>query len=309
MNAIKILLQREMWENRSITMAPLAASGLYILVALLAVAGAITVQVNDYGVDFHDFARSLDSANAGAVAQIALTSLAVTFNMLMLVVSLFYLLDSLYADRKDKTILFWKSLPVSDVKIVASKLLTAAVLIPAVTLVIFFVTSVVVYLIVGTTLALAGSSSVLTAGPGAILATTVTVLYAFVVQAVWYLPLFTWLLLVSAWSRKATLLWAILPLWGVAALEAMIFHTDRFASLLGERIVGVLPLAFRDVPDEVIWEYDGPHASLNIEGHDSITQLIDPGSLLASPGLWGGIIVAVVLFAGAVWLRRYRDDS
>lgn len=309
MNAIKILLRREMWENRSITMAPLAFSGIYLLVTLLAVAGAITVQVNDYGVDFKEFARSLDSANTNAVIQMGLASLAVTFNMLMVFVSLFYLLDSLYADRKDKSILFWKSLPVSDAMIVGSKLLTAAILIPAVTLAIFFLTSIAGYLIAGTTLAFSGSSAVLAAGPGAILETTLAVLYGFLVQSIWYLPIFTWLLLVSAWSRKATLLWAVLPPWGIVALEAMTFHTDRFLDLLGERIIGVFPLAFRHSNDEIIWEYDGPHAELNIEGHDGILELLNPGAFLASPGLWGGIIVAAVFFAGAVWLRRYRDDS
>jgi ABC-2 type transport system permease protein len=309
MNAIKILLRREMWENRSITMAPLAFSGIYLLVTLLAVAGAITVQVNDYGVDFNEFARSLDSANTNAVIQMGLASLAVTFNMLMVFVSLFYLLDSLYADRKDKSILFWKSLPVSDAMIVGSKLLTAAILIPAVTLAIFFLTSIAGYLIAGTTLAFSGSSAVLAAGPGAILETTLTVLYGFLAQSIWYLPIFTWLLLVSAWSRKATLLWAVLPPWGIVALEAMTFHTDRFLDLLGERIIGVFPLAFRHSNDEFIWKYDGPHAQLNIEGHDGMLELINPGAFLASPGLWGGIIVAAVFFAGAVWLRRYRDDS
>jgi ABC-2 type transport system permease protein len=309
MNAIKVLLRREVWENRSITMAPLTFAGIYLLVTLLAVAGAITIQINDYGVDFNEFARSLDSANTGAVMQMGLTSLAVTFNMLMIIVSLFYLLDSLYADRKDKTILFWKSLPVSDVTIVGSKLLTAMVVIPLVTLVVFFLTSIAGYLIAGTTLAFSGSTSVLAAGPGAILETTVTVLYGFVVQSLWYLPIYGWLLLVSAWSRKATLLWAILPIWGVAALEAMIFHSDRFLDLMGERIIGVFPLAFRHTPDEVVWEYEGPNASMNIEGHDNISQLIDPGSFLSSPGLWGGVVVAALLFSGAVWLRRYRDES
>jgi ABC-2 type transport system permease protein len=309
MNELTTLLRRELWEHRSITMAPLVFAGIYLLVVLLAVAGAITIHVNDYGVDLRDMARSLDSANAGAVMQIGLASLAVTFNGLMLFVTLFYLLDSLYADRKDKSILFWKSLPVSDTQIVTSKLVTAAAVIPAVTLVVFFFTAIASYLIGGTTIALSGSSAILAAGPGAILDTTLLFLYGFVVQSLWYMPLFGWLLLVSAWSRKATLLWAVLPPWGVAALEGLIFRTDRFVDLMGERIVGVFPLAFRHGDERIVWEYEGPNADLQIDGYDGVSQLIDPGALLASPGLWVGLVVAVAFFAGAVWLRRWRDDS
>ena len=50
----------------------------------------------------------------------------------------------------------------------------------------------------------------LSAGPLAFAETVAFHLYALAVQSLWYLPLFCWLLLVSAWSRRAVLLWALL---------------------------------------------------------------------------------------------------
>jgi len=135
--------------------------------------------------------------------------------------------------------------------------------------------------------------------------------YALVVQTLWYLPIFGWLLLVSAWSRRAALLWAILPPVAVNVIERLVFGTSHFADLLRERLIGVYPLAFSDHAsrDPVVWRYQDSHANVNLELSHGLLELLDPGKLLASPGLWGGIAVACVFFAAAVWMRRYRDDS
>ena len=301
------LVQREIWEHRSIWITPAAVAFVLTFLAI-----AMVIMAAAFGEAFNpEIEKIADATVPDSIRRAALAGVLVgntfAFLIAMWFLMIFYCLDSLYAERKDKSILFWKSLPVSDLQIVTSKLVTGAAVIPAVTLVVFFFTAIASYLIGGITIALSGSSAILAAGPGAILDTTLLFLYGFVVQSLWYLPVFGWLLLVSAWSRKATLLWAILPPWGVAALEGLIFRSDRFVDLMGERLTGVFPLAFRHGGEEIVWE--GPHGKVEIEGYDGVTQLIDPGALLASPGLYGGLVVAAVLFAGAVWLRRWRDDS
>jgi ABC-2 type transport system permease protein len=200
---------------------------------------------------------------------------------------------------------------VSDTAVVGSKLLTAAAVIPLVTLAIFVAAGLCIYLITGLTVKFAGSGLVLSAGPAALVEATLVHLYALAVQSLWYLPLFGWLLLVSAWSRRAVLLWSVLPPIAVIVVEQIALGTRHFATLLQERLIGVYPLAFTDDParQELVWRFEDEHANVDLQFSEGLLQLLDPGKLLSSPGLWGGIVVAALFFAGAVWMRRYRDDS
>ena len=208
MSQMTTLLRRELWENRAITVAPAVIGGLLLLIALLALGGAISIQVGDAPFDLADAVRRWPPEQTGPMLQVGLISLGVFFNSVMIFVIAFYLLDSLYADRKDRSILFWKSLPVSDTTVVLSKLATAALVIPAVTLAVFLLTAVVLWLIGGGAAAAAGNTTVLASGPGVILSTAVAFLYALLVQSLWYLPLFGWLLLASAWAKRGVLWWA-----------------------------------------------------------------------------------------------------
>jgi len=310
MNDMTTLLRRELWEHRAITVAPSVFAALFMVVALLAAAGAIHVQVSDADVDLTSLLRSIDGREMSALLQVGLAALAVIFNTVMIFVIVFYLLDCLYAERKDRSILFWKSLPVSDMRVVGSKLVTAAGVIPAVTVAAFLAASVGIYLISGLTLLLTGSGAVLAAGPAAIFETAVTVVYALVVQSLWYMPLFCWLLLVSVWAKRAVLLWALLPPWAIGVTEWLLFRTEYFGQMLAQRLIGVFPLAFseHDVQDVVI-QYAGEHANMDVTISEGVSQLIDPGTLLASAGLWIGLVVAAGLFGGAVWVRRFREES
>lgn len=310
MNDMTTLLRRELWEHRAITVAPAVFAALFTVVALLAAAGAIHIQVSDAHVDLTSLLRSIDGREMGALLQVGLAALAVIFNTVMMFVIVFYLLDCLYAERKDRSILFWKSLPVSDVRIVGSKLVTAAVVIPAVTVAAFLAASIGIYLISGLTVLMSGSGAVLAAGPGAIIETAVTVVYALVVQSLWYLPLFAWLLLVSVWAKRAVLLWALLPPWAIGVTEWLLFRTEYFGQMLAQRLIGVFPLAFseHDVQDVVI-QYAGEHANMDVTVSEGVSQLIDPGTLLASAGLWVGLVVAAGLFAVAVYIRRFREEN
>jgi len=117
-------------------------------------------------------------------------------------------------------------------------------------------------------------------------------LYGLVVLALWHVPIYGWLLLVSGWARRATFLWAVLPLLAIGILEKIAFNTSYFASMLKHRLMGFAPGAF---------DFN-PHHSVAI---DSLAQLT-PGRYLSTPGLWIGLIVAAAFLAAAVRLRRYR---
>ena len=116
-------------------------------------------------------------------------------------------------------------------------------------------------------------------------------LYAMVVLALWYAPIYGWLLLVSAWARRATFLWAVLPPVALSVAERIAFGTTHLASILKSRLIGFAAEAF---------EFGG-HGTI-----DSLSQLT-PLRYLGAPGLWIGLVFAALLLAATVRMRRYRD--
>jgi ABC-2 type transport system permease protein len=109
-------------------------------------------------------------------------------------------------------------------------------------------------------------------------------------HALWPFPVYCWLLLVSGWPRRATFLWAALPLVAIAGVEQIAFHTWHFAGLVASRLMGNAPTEFTT-------------GSMFPTG--PMTH-ITPGRFLGSPGLWGGLAVAAAFLAAAVRLRRNR---
>jgi ABC-2 type transport system permease protein len=138
---------------------------------------------------------------------------------------------------------------------------------------------------------------------------TLVLIYGLVTQSLWLAPFFGWLLLVSAWSRRAPFLWAFLPPLGVCLIEKVALGTSYFADLLGHRISGGYSEAFvQPVRNVVRTTADG---RVTMHGPPQIPQVslsdIDAAKFVLSPGLWLGLLVAVAFFFGAVWLRRRRE--
>jgi ABC-2 type transport system permease protein len=122
---------------------------------------------------------------------------------------------------------------------------------------------------------------------------SLALMYALTAMALWYAPIYGWLLLVSGWARRATLLWATLPFFGICIIEKIAFNTSHFAALLKYRCRGCFAEAF------------APHVHGSAPATDPLTQLT-PGKFLGSPGLWIGLAFAAVFLAAAVRLRRDR---
>ena len=117
-------------------------------------------------------------------------------------------------------------------------------------------------------------------------------LYGLIAIALWHAPIYGWLLLVSGWARRATFLWAVLPLLATGMFEKITFNASYFASMVKYRLMGFAPQAF---------DFQS-HSKPTV---DSLTQLT-PGRYLSSLGLWLGLVFAAAFLAAAVRLRRYR---
>jgi ABC-2 type transport system permease protein len=267
-------IRRELWENRSIYIAPLIIAGVVLIGFLVATIGRAMVIV-----DPAQKAAVLAERNHFAAALM----MAAAF-----VVGVFYCLDALHGERRDRSILFWKSLPVSDLTTVLSKASIPLAVLPVITFAIIVATQLIMLLLSSTALLMSGLSATT---PTPLFQQLVIVLYSLVVIPLWHAPIYGWLLLVSSWARRAVFLWAVLPLVAVSIFEKIAFNTSYFQSMINYRLMGFAKEAFaRDA-----------HGSI-----DSVTQLT-PGNFLSTPGLWIGLAVAAAFLAAAVRMRRYRE--
>jgi ABC-2 type transport system permease protein len=207
------------------------------------------------------------------------------------VVGVFYCLDALHGERRDRSILFWKSLPVSDLTTILSKVTIPIVILPMVTLATVVVVHLIMALMTSVNLVAHGMSPGSTWTLIPFLLNWIVLLYGLAAIALWHAPIYGWLLLVSGWARRATFLWAVLPLIVVQIFEKITFGTSYFGSFVKQRLIGFAPDAF---------DFLGHHNPTI----DSLSQLT-PGKYLSSPGLWIGLVVAVTFLAIAVRMRRY----
>jgi ABC-2 type transport system permease protein len=274
-------VRRELWENRSIFIAPLVVAAVFVFGFL----------ISTIGMPHRRRALlMLDPAQQRATIEKPYDIAAIILILTAFLVAVFYCLDALHGERRDRSILFWKSLPVSDRTTVLSKASIPLVVLPL-----------IIFAIIVTTqfLMLLWSSAVLL--PSGLAGTTWTrfnffeqsliLLYGLITFALWHAPTYGWLLLVSGWARRVPVLWAVLPLLALAVLEKIAFNSSLVSSMLKDRFMGHVARAFTVKPDGRF---------------DSLAQLT-PGRFLSSPSLWIGLVVAAAFLAAAVRLRRNRE--
>jgi ABC-2 type transport system permease protein len=270
-------VRRELWENRSIYIAPLAVAGVMLLGYLTATLGRALTMPNPV-----DRLVVLEEPFSFAMGLIIGTAF---------IVGIFYCLDALYGERRDRSVLFWKSLPVSDRTTVLSKATVGVVILPLLAFAITVATQSVMLLVSTAVVRASGLDVAAFSKKVALFQTSLMLLYHLVtVHILWYAPFYGWLLLVSAWARRAPFLWAVLPPLAIGVLEKIAFNTSHFAAMLHYRLTG------------------GAEAVPMSGGFpiDPMTHLT-PGRFLSSPGLWVGLIIAAAFLFAAVRLRRYRE--
>ena len=272
-------VRRELWEYRSIYIAPLAGAGVAMFGFLISLIGLPRTMHAMAAMDAAHGRSALGRPYHFAEALI----LGAAF-----LVSIFYSLDALYGERRDRSILFWKSLPVSDLTTVLAKASIPLVVLPVLAFAITCVTESIMLLFSSLVLLANGLSVATLWTQVQLYPALLGLLYHLVTMHIlWYAPLYAWLLLVSAWARRAPILWAVLPPLALGIFENIAFHSSHFAALMEYRVTGGGPMQ-GDFPMP-----PGMHFAL--------------GNFLSTPGLWLGLIVAAAFLAGAVRLRRYRE--
>lgn len=277
-------MRRELWENRSIYIAPLAAAGVGIMAFLVGL--GFSHSMRRHAEDAADQRVMLAMPYAHAVWLLLATSLAVGF---------FYCLDALHGERRDRSILFWKSLPVSDLITVLAKASIPLVVLPLLVFAIAVTTHLIMLPVNAAALLASGAAATLRQLP--LFQMELVLLYGLTALALWHAPLYGWLLLVSAWARRAAFLWAVLPLAALCAFERIAFRTSYFSSLLEDRLYGFAEDAFA---------LHG-QTGVPVDPHLIPLAALTPGRFLGTPGLWIGLACAAIFVAAAARMRRCRD--
>jgi ABC-2 type transport system permease protein len=289
-------IRREIWENRSIYIAPLAVAAVYLLGFGISV---IWLPHNMREVWMPHTMRemaALKTTDSLIGLAMPYSHAAMLIGLIAFLVGIFYSLDALHGERRDRSILFWKSLPVSDRTSVLSKASIPLVVLPLVVVAITVALQQIMRLLsLAVLLANGGDAATLwTRLP--LSEMELVTLYGTTALVLWHAPVYMWMLLVSGWARRAAFLWAVVPWVAIAAVENIAFHTSYLGSLLKDRMFGFAEAAF-DLKDK---------NGVPIDAHFIPLTQLAPGRFLSSPSLWLGLIVAAALFAAAVRLRRYQ---
>jgi ABC-2 type transport system permease protein len=320
MNTMLMLVRREFWEHRSLWIAPLVWVGLIVIMSMwgtiLSLQHDDAIKIGHYatieeipGLNDAERAELTEQINApddrkDTVYAIAQMVLGAMISAVVLVVVFFYLLDCLYAERRDRSILFWKSLPVSDTQVVLSKVAVALLIMPLGVLALAAVTQILVSIIFWVRFDDTVLGAIMPAWSfKAWILTIWAQVQMSLIAVLWYVPIAGYLLFVSVFARRAVFLWAVLPPAALMLLEKMFLNTSHVAEFIGRRFAGFVE------------QIEVNSANFKDSGHEGLPTLaqafdsIQISGLFLSTELWLGLVAGAALIYATIRIRRHRDES
>jgi ABC-2 type transport system permease protein len=318
MNAFLTQVKREYWEHRGgLLFAPLVTAGVVVFLVIVgwimavAIVGKVSGNVS-MGLNIGQLiSKNVTDDMLPELARgydIGLLGLSSLIQLVLTIVVFFYCIGALYDDRRDRSILFWKSMPVSDVSTVLAKLLTVAVLAPLIAFAATVILHVVVLAVLSLIATVHGNSAMrLVIGPAEPLALWPKMFVYLFANALWLAPMFGWLLLASSFARSKAFLWAVFPplILGIAWSATEIYRFLWLPQMwVWKNVVGrVLPFfAFESQNGGSV-----RFLSMRIGNGGPTLEWSDVGAVLTNLETWYGVIAAAVMIAGAIWFRRTRE--
>lgn len=311
-----MLLQREVWEHRApLIWTPAIISALFIFLTVFAVLMASNHlgewQSEGFAIDVDKGRVSVDelvnalrhetgSEQRQAVITVWLSAIKVPFDLLLLFLLPFYCVAALFDERKDRSIYFWRSLPVSDVESVLAKVFTVVLIYPATMLLAAIAVQVVTLLIASVVALYFGLSTwSLIWQPSHYLSFVANGYLDYVMLMLWSLPFIGVLMLAGSATRRPYV-WAVLPWPFLMLVEKWLFGTHELARWVGERVQGSFAILYNDLA------HIGGGQGLRI--HHSTTMFANVGDVLRSGQFWFGLVLGVALLWATVRTRRYLQD-
>jgi ABC-2 type transport system permease protein len=320
MNTFVTQLKREYWENRGgFFRAPMVVIGVVVLITimgLIASQASLQRELKFLGIPMATMINGLPAEKLQQLTtgiNVGLASMSMLVQFALGIVLFFYLIGSLFDERKDRSVLFWKSMPVSDVQTVLTKIVAATLLAPAIA----WVAGILLHLLM---LGVIGgffwfndiSPMKLLWGPAEPLKLWGVMLVGIPVNAIWALPSIGWLMLVSSWARGKPFLWAvfvpviagILLTWFDALSSLSIPDTWYWKEVFARGLFSIFP-----------WTFDASGAfrfGAEFSKDSTPSDVVSLKSLwlvLTMMKTWLGAAAGIAMLAGAVYFRRYRELS
>jgi len=320
-NKFAWLIKREFWEYRGAFLrTPIIIAGVMLalvtIALLIAEATAQRHGINVSGVHLDQLVNNMSAEQLEKFRNglsVGLIGLCFPISVGLFFVLFSYGTGALYNDRADRSVLFWKSLPISDTQTVLAKVVTAMFVAP--TLAVLGVIAMQLGFLILMTLwsALHGINPLPLWAPSYLIALWIKLVAMIPLNALWALPSLGWLLLVSSFVRSKPFLWALLVPVTAGMLVSMFKLTQELSLTSGwfwwnvvlRVLTSFIPGSWTwlDSNDLKAFAHDDPAAMANLLSFDAF------GHLLASPNLWIGAALGAAMIAGAIYFRRQRTES
>lgn len=311
---IKMLLRRELWEHKgSLIFAPAIMAALFVVLTIIGLMTAVhhmpadmgpnhTITIDGEQMQPDQAVKALDTIPQEKRAEymsVALRVPSLPFDLLLFFILPFYCIAALYDERKDRSIAFWRSMPVSDTETILAKLATAIVVFPAIVCAMSAVVQ-LTWMIVATGFCWyfgLSAWSVIWA-PSHLPLVWIQQYLDYVFTMLWLLPFIGVFMLAAAGSRRP-FLWSVLPFPLLMLSEKWIFHTRHFFDWVVERSAGSLDIlysVFKNMHDD-----DMVGSSVAEHSNNIVT-------LLSHVQFWEGLLIGAVLIAATVMMRRRAQE-
>ncbi len=324
MKTYLMLVRREFWEHRSLWIAPAIWAGIIIVLF----SWLVFIKMDDLGGEGTRAMLSTDNVEAlqslseserehlreaiAMPAERAQTPLAFTYLALSGLISgfasivvFFYLIDCLFSERRDRSILFWKSLPVSDSQVVLAKFLVAMVVVP---FAVILLSALVQLLMLGIWTVRTSGTVIGEITPDWNLISWLRAqgleLGLMMGGVMWYAPIAAYFMLLSVWARKLVILWAIVPLVAVPVLEKFFMDSTHVLEFIARRFGG-----FVDELNLDKTAFESHQEGLHVPRVQDLYDALDLSGMFTSGEAWAGMAAAALMLFLAIRIRRYRDDS
>ncbi len=312
----KALIRREFWEHRgAFIKTPIIISIVLLVIAIIGYIIGLVFASKTGSTEFVDKGinelHKLSETQLSTFWDVQLISTSTLFLFVLYIVLFFFILGSLFDDRKDGSIQFWKSLPISDSETVLSKLITAMIFVPLVFTAIFVLYSIANLVLTSILLLFHGQNPwSLVWVPANIGKITLIMLMGALTQMLWALPIYGWLMFSSSWSKRRPFLFAIfIPLLVAVAwyflnvVTRMNFvQVDMFKWPAKYFMFAALPYG-SSVSNGV------HHISLGDNGMSLNDIASNLKASIMHVEIIYGIIFAAVFIALSIWVRRYRNTT
>ncbi len=322
-NTMEWLVKREYWEHKGgFFWTPIVVAAIMTFFVAASLFAAIAMgshnhfQIGNTSVTDLSSALTADQQSQAAAGLAAgYMGMASPLFMVLGFVVFFFYLGSLFDERKDRSVLFWKSLPISDSATVLSKLAIGLIVAPAIT----FVTATLMSMLCTLMICIAAGFSGLHVfgqvfGTASLYLAPLQVAAMLPVYVMWALPAAGWLMMVSAWARTKPFLWAVgaplligaLLTW-FNAMAGLNWNLVWFwQNIVARGLLSVMPGTW--FMSHGIAKARDMTAGIH-EHSDMSTLLTQSWQMFTTADMWIGIAAGAAMIYAAIRLRRWRDEG